>query len=240
MMKRKQPHVVRPVSGVRVVIIAGTFVSAAAARVYEPLADVFRRRDYAVKILTIPRLGLGSLDDAANRLDEAIFSEDDAQLILVGHSQGGVHTLDLAGRHPDRVVAVFNFATPHHGTRLASLGHWVSWVPAIRGMEAHSRHLHNLRGVREFEEENIHSLYTIFDQLVVPWFASTMYGAKNVVLAPAILHRLLSRAGFRRSEGVELIHGYAEHLFVIWHRQFHDYIGQQLDRLAGQQLELVG
>ena len=230
-MARKRTQVSNPISDTLVVIIAGTFVSSAFAWVYDPLADVFRRRGYKVKILTIPWLGLGPLEDAADALEKAILAEDASRLILVGHSQGGVHTLDLAARHPKLVVAVFNFAAPHHGTRLANMGQWVSWVPAIRGMAAHSRHLHSLREVREFEEENIHSLFTVFDQLVVPWFASTMYGAKNVVLAPAVFHRLLSSVGFTRSEGVELVHGYAEHLFVIWHRQFHRYIENTLDEL---------
>jgi len=229
---KKELH---PIPNLSIVVITGTFVPDIAKFAYSPLADLFRDRGYAVQVETIPCLGLRSLDSAADTLASRVFDDDLSRLyILVGHSQGGVHTLDLASRRPKQVLAVFNFAAPHHGTHLANLGHWVGWIPAIRGMEAHSRHLHNLRGVKEFEEENIHSLFTVFDQLVVPWFASTVYGAQNVVLAPKIMHKLLCGIGFRRSKGVELLHGYAEHLFVIWHKQFYAYIESTLDELEAR------
>ncbi|MBP9826990.1 alpha/beta fold hydrolase [Candidatus Saccharibacteria bacterium] len=223
---------IRPISNTTVIIIMGTFVPRPLRFVYTPLADIFRERGYRVRTLGIPCLGLGSLDGAADALEQRVFTDDpDEKFIFVGHSQGGVHTLDLASRHPEKVLAVFNFAAPHHGTRLANLGSWVAWVPAIRGMAAHSQHLHELRGVKAFEEENIHSLFTVFDQLVVPWFASGMLGAQNVVLVPKTLQRLLKGAGLTRSNGTELIHGYADHLFIIWHKQFHAYIERTLDQL---------
>jgi len=230
--RRRAVVQLHPVPQTTVVIIMGTFVPQIIDFVYQPLADLFISHGYAVKMLAIPCLGLGALDGAADMLTEQVFSDDlNARYILVGHSQGGVHTLDLASRRPKQVLAVFNFAAPHHGTHLANLGHWVSWIPAIRGMEAHSRHLHNLRGVHEFEVEKIHSLFTVFDQLVVPWFASNVYGARNVVLMPRGLHRFMTSVGFRRSEGVELIHGYADHLFVIWHKRLHEYIEAELVKL---------
>ena len=223
-----------PLQSTTVVILMGTFVPQKLQFVYSPLADIFTSRGYEVKVVGLPLWGLSSLDDAADTLDELIFTAGaDERYILVGHSQGGVHALDLASRHPESVLAVFNFAAPHHGTRLANLGHWVTWMPAVRGMKAHSMHLHNLRTL-DYDQERIHSLFTVFDEFVVPWFASSIQGAHNVVLAPSILHGLLGRVGFKRSHGVQLVHGYAGHLFVIWHSRFHEYIERTLSELEAQ------
>ncbi|MEI6581707.1 MAG: alpha/beta hydrolase [bacterium] len=225
---------INPLQNTTVVILMGTFVPQKLQFVYSPLVDIFTGRGYDVKVVGLPSWGLSSLDDAANTLDELIFTAGaDERYILVGHSQGGVHTLDLATRHPDSVLAVFNFAAPHHGTRLANLGYWVTWMPAVRGMKAHSTHLHNLRTL-DYDHERIHSLFTVFDEFVVPWFASSIHGAHNVVLAPSIMHGLLGRVGFKRSPEVQLVHGYAGHLLVIWHRQFHKYIERTLDELEAQ------
>ena len=227
-------EIANPLQSTTVVILMGTFVPQKLQFVYSPLADIFTSRGYEVKVVGLPLWGLSSLDDAANTLDELIFTSGAGErYILVGHSQGGVHALDLASRHPDSVLAVFNFATPHHGTRLANLGHWVTWMPAVRGMKAHSMHLHNLRTL-DYDQERIHSLFTVFDEFVVPWFASSIHGARNVVLAPSILHGLLGRFGFKRSPEVQLVHGYAGHLLVIWHSQFHQYIERTLDELEAQ------
>ena len=220
-----------PLQNTTVVILMGTFVPQKLQFVYGPLADIFKARGYEVKVVGLPSWGLSSLDDAANTLDESIFTAGaDARYILVGHSQGGVHALDLASRHPDSVLAIFNFATPHHGTRLASISRW---IPATRDMNSHSLHLHNLRALN-YDHERIHSLFTVFDEFVVPWFASSIHGARNVVLAPSIIHGLLGRVGFKRSPEVQLVHGYAGHLLVIWHSQFHQYIERTLDELEAQ------
>jgi hypothetical protein len=79
----------------------------------------------------------------------------------------------------------------------------------------------------------------VLDELVVPWFASTVVGAHNVVLAPAWLHGPLIRAGLTRSHGIELVDGVADHLGVIWHPAFSTYIEQQLDHLEGGNLGLA-
>lgn len=223
--------IANPLRDTTVVILMGTFVPQKLQFVYNPLADIFRGRGYEVKIVGLPMWGLSSLHNAAEVLDSLVFTDDpSAHYILVGHSQGGVHALDLATRHPDKIVAVFNFATPHHGTRLASISRW---IPATRDMKSHSLHLHNLRALN-YDHERIHSLFTVFDEFVVPWFASSIHGARNVVLAPSIIHGLLGRVGFKRSPEVQLVHGYAGHLLVIWHSQFHQYIERTLDELEAQ------
>lgn len=223
--------IANPLRDTTVVILMGTFVPQKLQFVYNPLADIFRGRGYEVKIVGLPMWGLSSLHNAAEVLDSLVFTDDpSAHYILVGHSQGGVHALDLATRHPDKIVAVFNLATPHHGTLLANVGRW---LPANRDMKPHSLHLHNLRALN-YQQGRVHSLFTMFDGFVMPWYASNIHGGQNLVLAPRILHGLLTRIGFRRSNGVELVSGYAGHLFVIWHSQFHEYIKRTLSSLEAQ------
>lgn len=210
----------------------GTFCPQAAERVYNPLAELFARRGYPVRIKAIPRLGLGAIDEAADELATDVFGDDpDERFILVGHSQGGLHAVHHAKYYPVRVHAVFTFGTPFHGTRLANLSKLAQRLPAVGAMAAHSQLLHELREDESYVADNIYSLFSVLDELVVPWFASTVQGAHNVVLCPRALHALLVRSGLRRSRGAELIDGWAEHLGVIWHPALLSYIDQVLDRL---------
>jgi len=227
-----------PLVNTRVAIIMGTAMSQRLEFIYQPLVGIFEHRGYQVSVYSIPGLGLGSLESSTKELDKIIFSNNKYHYILLGHSQGGVHALGLAAKHPKRVEAVFTFGTPHHGTMLASLGSWLDWVPSIKEMRAHSTHLHNLRELK-YSQERIHSLFTVFDQLVVPWFASTVHGSKNVILMPKSLHKLLRGIGLRADDEAELIHGYAEHLFIIWHKKFHSYILSTLDSIEFSQLEIA-
>ena len=233
---RAQP---RPCADTTVVIFMGTFCPQLAALAYTKLARLFEARGYKVVVLAIPRLGLGRIDEASDELARKVFALGATQhFILVGHSQGSLIALHLARYYPERVRAVFCFGAPFHGTRLANLGRIV-WLPAIRTMAAHSRFLHELREDQTYTAENVHSLFSVLDELVVPWFASTVAGAHNVVMAPAWMHGLLIRAGLTRSHGIELVDGVADHLGVIWHSAFRTYIEHELDRLEGGYLELV-
>lgn len=224
-----------------VVIICGTFVAQwYADRVYGPLADVYRRRGYEVSVMAIPGLGLGPMDEALEEMALSLtaeYTDPETRFILVGHSQGGSHVVGLLKRLKGRVITpIFPLSAPHHGTRLANLGTPVHFLPkSFREMAAHSNVLHRLRQAEETIEDigeaEIISIMSCFDQLVLPFFASILSGADNVVLAPSSLHPLFKRLGFRRSKGVELVHGYAGHLGIIKHPEILRRLEEQLDLL---------
>lgn len=231
----------RPLKNVQVVILTGTFVPSLGRHLYRPLVKFFlKTRGYTTEVVCIPRLGVGDLDEANDELALLIFAADpNIRFILVGHSQGGIHAILLAHRFPDRVVAVFNFGTPHHGTQLARLLPWVHNFPSVQAMASHSERLRMLRAANAFSLERIYSFYTVFDELVFPWFSPALRGAHNVLVAPSLLHWALKRLGQRRSAGVELVHGLSDHIFVIWLTILHECIATALDELEAVVLEPV-
>lgn len=227
------------IADVRVVIIMGTFVPQLLDFFYRPLEKVFRERGYEVEILAIPKLGLGDMNAARRALEVQIFSAyPEARFIFVGHSQGGIHVEDLRALAPHRVLMTHGFGVPFHGTRIASLGRVTSFFPAVRGMRAHSTHLQTVRGAAARHDQHVHSYFTVFDELVVPFFASALHGAHNVIVAPKMLHHTLIALGFRRSKGIELIDGFAEHIFIIWNQKLHAHIHRALDALEAEHLEV--
>lgn len=219
------------------VIYMGTFCPPVASLAYRRLAGLFEARGYSVLIKAIPNLGLGRIDDASEKLADEVFASLRAErYILAGHSQGALIALHHARLYPTLVEAGFGFGGPFHGTRLANLAKLMMFAPSFRTMSAHSRFLRELRDDSSYDSENFHTLYSVFDELVVPWFASTLRGANNVVLAPARLHPLLVRFGLTRSRGIELVDGWADHLGVIWHPALHRQVEMALDEIESRRL----
>ncbi len=212
-----------PLGNTVVVIVAGTFVADWYAQfVYGSLKRAVETRGYTVVILSIPRLGLGPMDAALDTMHAVLLQDYPAErFVLIGHSQGGSHIMGLKRRLGSRAVKTLQLSAPNHGTRLANLGGWLKAFPAIGNMAAHSPFLRELRSIEEIVEEveamEIVSVMSLFDQLVLPFFASVLKGAENIVIAPKVLHPLLVRLGFRRSNGVQLVDGIADHLSIISH-----------------------
>jgi len=224
-----------------VVIVCGTLVAELyAPMIYGPMANHIRGRGYEVRILVIPKLGLGPMEEALETMALTLLDEypDPAtHFIILGHSQGGSHCIGLLRRLKGRVIKpVIPIAAPHHGTRLANLGLPLRFLPdSFRQMAAHSRYLHWLREAEEVVEElseiEVINLMTCFDQPVWPFFASTLKGAENGVLAPSWTHSTLKRLGIRRSKGVELVNGFAEHAFIVRHPTIFRLVDVQLDKI---------
>lgn len=229
---------VAPLPDTTVVIYMGTFAPQCAEVIYRPLARIFEARGYPVVMKSLPRLGLGPLDEASDELARNMLAPDH-RYILIGHSQGGLHAFHHARYYEDMILAVVGFGVPFHGTRLANLGTLLRMMPAVRTMAAHSRYLHELREDQTYQADNVYSMFSVLDELVVPWFASSVAGAHNIVLAPRFLHPMLINFGLSRSNGVELVDGWAEHIGVIWHPSLHHYIEHVLDQIEGRHSQAV-
>ncbi len=230
-------HEKRPLDNTVVIIAAGTFVANWYAQfVYGSLKRAVEERGYPVLILAIPHLGLGPMEGALDTMHATILQTfPTQQFVLIGHSQGGSHIMGLKRRLGSRVIKTLQLSAPNHGTRLANLGGWLKAFPAIGNMAAHSPVLRELRSLEEIVEEveamEIVSVMSLFDQLVLPFFASILKGAQNIVIAPKVLHPLLMKLGFRRSNGVELVDGIADHLSIISHDVVLRLIDQMFDEL---------
>lgn len=226
-----------------VVVVCGTLVADIyASLVYGPLANHLRQRGYEVRVLAIPKLGLGPMEEALESMALGLLSEypDPAtRFIMLGHSQGGSHCIGLLRRLKGRVIKpVIPIAAPHHGTRLANVGLPLRFLPeSFRQMAAHSSYLRWLReaeeAVEEFGEVEVINLMTLFDELVWPFLASKLKGAENIVLAPSWTHSTLKRLGMRRSKGIELVDGLAEHVFIMRHPAIFVLVDKQLDKIEG-------
>lgn len=233
-----------PIPNTVVVIVCGTLVAQwYAPMVYGPMAEHLRGRGYEVRVMAIPKLGLGPMNEALEGMALGLlvkYPDPATRFIILGHSQGGSHCIGLLRRLKGRVMRpVIPIAAPHHGTHLANLGLPLRFLPtSFREMAAHSRYLHWLReaeeSVEELSEVEIINLMTLFDQLVWPFLASTLKGAENVVLAPSWTHSILKRLGVRRSQGIELVDGLAEHVFIMRHPAIFKLVDQRLDGMEAR------
>jgi triacylglycerol esterase/lipase EstA (alpha/beta hydrolase family) len=117
------------------------------------------------------------VDGIARRVDEVLAATGAPQVILVGHSMGGLASRAYLRRHGTAKVArLITLGTPHHGTLLASLG----LGPNARQMRIDSPWL---RALAAPLPPGSVSIYSCHDNYVFPQQAgSTLEGAVNVAI----------------------------------------------------------
>jgi triacylglycerol esterase/lipase EstA (alpha/beta hydrolase family) len=102
-----------------------------------------------------------------------------AQVILLGHSMGGLVARAYLRRHGHaRIARVVTLGTPHHGTALAHFGPGSNAAQ----MRRHSEWL----GALAASEANLQrtlfsSIYSVHDNIVAPQDSSELPGARNLV-----------------------------------------------------------
>jgi pimeloyl-ACP methyl ester carboxylesterase len=128
-----------------------------------------------------PGTGLPDIDSysegIARRIDEVLAATGAPQVILVGHSMGGVASRAYLRRHGiAKVARLVTLGSPHQGTRLARLG----LGPNARQMRIGSDWLNALKAPLPAASVSIYSLPR---QLRVPQQAcSTLDGAANIAI----------------------------------------------------------
>jgi pimeloyl-ACP methyl ester carboxylesterase len=158
------------------ILIGGTFLPGFGHRFYKTVARIWE-----AQILMLPRHGWPHLDWSQQRLIHSIneLAPKGEPLVLIGHSQGGLHACLYAAHRP--WVRVITAATPHHGS-VAAYPLSPLW-PSLRDMLPGSPFM------RRYQAEclplvapRLLSLFWRNDPLVQPGNSPYVEGAKNHVI----------------------------------------------------------
>jgi triacylglycerol lipase len=147
-----------------------------------------RLRAHGLAVATIdlepPLGGIDGFADALHARMTALVEETGAeQVVLVGHSMGGLVARACLRRHgPARIAKLITLATPHRGTRFASLAPGRN----AREMEPDNAWLRALAAGEQLHA-SVLSIWSARDELVVPQDSGHLEGAREAVL-PAIGH----------------------------------------------------
>lgn len=117
------------------------------------------------------------VDGIAGRIDQVLAATGASQVILVGHSMGGLASRAYLRRHgTGKVARLVTLGSPHRGTRLARLG----LGPNARQMRIGSPWLQGLSA--PLPPTSV-SIYSCHDNYVFPQQAcSTLEGAANIAI----------------------------------------------------------
>ncbi|MBU0470819.1 MAG: alpha/beta fold hydrolase [Nanoarchaeota archaeon] len=97
---------------------------------------------------------------------------------LVGHSEGGLVACILAKKFPEKVDKAISLGAPFQGTYLAYLNYFVS---GAKDMVPESRYLQKLREIEFPEKVQFYSLYSPYDEAVIPASSSLLPSRKNII-----------------------------------------------------------
>jgi pimeloyl-ACP methyl ester carboxylesterase len=129
-------------------------------------------------VINIDRLA----DQVAARIEQICNITGTQQVILVGHSMGGLASRAYLYRSldKDRVAKIITLGTPHHGTRHIQLFRRVG----LRQMQPQNRWLAKLNQAEsQSTPVPIISIYSFHDNFVTPQDSSHLAHAKNLPLA---------------------------------------------------------
>ena len=122
----------------------------------------------------------GYVEQVARRIEEVCAAAGTEQLILVGHSMGGLVARAYLRRHGSgKVAKLVTLGSPHHGSRLAVLGLGENGRQMVPG----SAWLAGLGAPGAVPLPPTASLYSCQDNYVMPQDSSVLEGTKVVPLA---------------------------------------------------------
>lgn len=126
----------------------------------------------------------GGVDDYVEplraRIEEVLAVTGAAQLVVVGHSMGGLAARAYIARHgASRVARLITLGTPHHGSALAQLG----WGRNAADMRPGSHWLARMHADGVAQTCPVTAIWSWHDNFVMPQAAQHLDGAENVELA---------------------------------------------------------
>ena len=143
-------------------------------------------------------------DQAADRIDAITRATGARQVIIVGHSMGGLVARAYVRRHGGaKVRRLVTIGTPHHGSVLA---HMVFGV-APSQLRPGSAWLSELAGAESDARPPIVSLWSWHDTMVAPQTSSLLEGAENVALTGIGHNELLSHPQVHERVAAEIVRG---------------------------------
>lgn len=175
-----EPPLVNDPARPALLLVAGYLCNRA---VWKPLLDSGMLSGCNVATVNIEPV-FGPIDGYAARIDAAVRGLQAAtgapQVILVGHSMGGIASRAYLRKHGDAAVAhVITLASPHHGTIFGWLGHGANARQMARGSE----YLTTLAGAETVERRRRFTcVATADDNLVVPRSSPLLPDAEPHVL----------------------------------------------------------
>ena len=179
---RRAPLPAEPVRPVAILFVHGYFCNRA---VWHSFMRDAASRGYPCEALTLTD-PFASIDTQAELVDAAIAalsSEGDRQVVLVGHSMGGlVARAALQRIAPSRVAHVITLGSPHHGAFAARFGRHAS----IAQMRENSPWLAELAR-REQDGAGLPrtaytSIYSVHDDIVFPQRSAVLEGATTLAI----------------------------------------------------------
>lgn len=191
-----------------VIIVTGT---GGPAFYYDALRWRLEAAGHRAWIFQLTGLGLGDIRDTAGDLAQFVAGvraqTGAARVDLIGHSQGGLVSRQYVKFNggDQTVDSLIMFGSPNHGTLAANLAQLFSfgtclWIVACEQMTVGSTFLASLNaGDDTYGPVGYTSIYTIFDEVVVPYTTAAMDdGATNVLIQ--------SQCPFRFVEHIAGIH----------------------------------
>jgi len=149
-----------------------------------PLIRALRKRgfDHLYTInLDTPVVGISMHAEAlAAKVEEVCTATGAEQIVLVGHSMGGIVSRTYVQRLDGdrRVARIVTLGSPHHGTR-----HAKGSVAPDGGEMAIGHPWLNALNREPLKDVPITSIYSVHDNIVAPQDSSELPGAENIALA---------------------------------------------------------
>jgi triacylglycerol esterase/lipase EstA (alpha/beta hydrolase family) len=140
-------------------------------------------------------------DQTAHKIDAILAATGAHQVIIVGHSMGGLVARAYLSRHgAAKVRRIITIGTPHHGSLHAYLFPGV----ALSQMRPGNAWLERLSAATPRGGPHIVSLWSWHDSMVTPQTSCVLEGAENVALTGIGHNALLSDTGVQRRVAAEI------------------------------------
>jgi triacylglycerol lipase len=167
-----------------VLLIPGTMIT---GDYFDTMVDRLRQDGFSPIVYEAPDLFTGSLATGAARVaaevDRVLALTGESRLHIVAECNGGVTTryyLQVLGGHA-RVDQVVTFVSAHHGTWESPVGSWVTGFQSLADITPGSPFLTKLNAAPFPTGLKFTSIYSCWDELMIPYDTSVVDGATNVL-----------------------------------------------------------